>query len=160
MSENDLYDILQSLLPASVQFVDPYLDDVPVPKGDYCQFCLLSRKNIAWNQERQVAVDDDKGTVTAEYDIQRVYSVQIDFYGDNACENAGLFNQTLMQNLQDEENEKVSLKYIGDVENRVFLAENKQYQKRYGFDIDLFIVDTISKEYPYIKRVQTNIKRS
>ena len=99
MSENDLYDILQSLLPAGVQFVDPYLDDVPVPKGDYCQFCLLSRKNIAWNQERQVAVDDDKGTVTAEYDIQRVYSVQIDFYGDKACENAGLFNQTLMQNL-------------------------------------------------------------
>lgn len=158
MTESKLYDILQSLLPKGVQFVDPYLDKVPVPKGDYCQFCLLNRQNIGWNQERQITSDDD--SVTSAYDIERVYFVQVDFYGENAFENAGLFNQTLMQNLQDEETEEVAIKRIGDVENRVFLAENKQYQKRYGFDIELFIVDTISKEYPYIKSVKTNIKRS
>ncbi len=160
MTEQELYDILQSLLPDGVQYVNPYLDDVPVPNGDYCQFCLIDRDNIGWNQERQTEVDEEKRTVTAAYDIERIYTVQIDFYGANACDLAGLYNQKLMQNLQDEENEKISLKRIGRVDNRVFLAENKQYQKRYGFDIELFIVDTISKEYPYIMEIQTQIKRS
>lgn len=155
MTENDVFDYLQALLPSTIQFVDPYLDDVPLPKGDYCQFNILDRRNIGWNQRRQSSFDDETGVVSDNYDIQRIYTVQIDFYGENAFDNAGLFNQILLNNIVDEDNYPVDLKRIGDIQNRTFLAENKLYQKRYGFDIELFIVDTITKDSPYIRAIQT-----
>ena len=52
MRESDLYDTLQALMPEGVQFVDPYLDEVPLPNGDYAQMNVLDVKPIGWNQKR------------------------------------------------------------------------------------------------------------
>lgn len=157
MTESDLYDTLQALMPAGVQFVDPYLDETPVPLGDWAQMNLLSIKPIGWNQRRYTSANEVKQTAGYAYDIERIYTVQIDFYGANALTNASLFHQTLQQNIVDDEANTICLKTIGQIENRTFLQENKKFQKRYGFDIDLFIVDTISKEFPYINNIEVNI---
>lgn len=157
MTESDLYDILQALMPSGVQFVDPYLDEVPTPKGDWAQMNLLSVTPIAWNQERYVA-DKEGGFGSYAYDIERVYSLQIDFYGANALANASLFHQTLQKNVVIEGTE-ISLKTIGDIENRTFLQESKKFQRRYGFDIELFIVDTITSDSAYIDNIVVNIAR-
>ena len=158
MTENDLYDILQSLMPEGVQFVDPYLDEVPLPKGDYVQMNILDIKPIAWNQKRYINTDDEKRTVKYGYDLEKVYKVQIDFYGENAFDNAVSFHQNLMANVVDDD-DAVNLKTIGDIQNRCFLQENKKFLKRYGFDIDLFIVDTITKDSPRLENILVNLAR-
>ena len=156
MTESDLYDILQALMPSGVQFVDPYLDEVPTPKGDWAQMNILNISPIAWNQERYVSAEEGLGSY--EYDIERVYTIQFDFYGANALSNASLFHQTLKKNVVFE-GTTISLKKIGDIDNRSFLQENKKFQRRYGFDIELFIVDTISSESAYIDNIVVNIAR-
>lgn len=157
MTENDLYDTLQALLPSGLQFVDPYLDEVPIPKGDWCQMNILSITPIAWNQ-RRYSVDTQQGLGKFLYDIEKVYHIQFDFYGENALDNANLYHQTLMVNIV-EDDDTISLKRIGDIQNRCFLQENKKYLKRYGFDIEVFIVDTISKDNPYLENILVNYKR-
>jgi hypothetical protein len=57
------------------------------------------------------------------------------------------------------EGTSISLKKIGDIENRSFLQENKKFQRRYGFDIELFIVDTITSDSAYINNIVYNIAR-
>lgn len=157
MTENDLYNTLQAFLPNNLQFVDPYLDDVPLPKGDWCQMNILNITPIAWNQRRYNALNQ-QGTASFLYDIQKVYNIQFDFYGENALDNANLYHQTLMVNIV-EDDDTISLKRIGDIQNRCFLQENKKYLKRYGFDIEVFIVDTISKDNPYLENILVNYKR-
>lgn len=159
MTENELFDILQSMLPNEVQIINPYIDEEPPPIGNYCQFNVINRQNIAWNQSRFVSNDDNKKTVKYAYDIQRIYTVQIDFYGSDSYNLAGLYNQTLMQSLIDDEEGLIDLKKIGIVENRTFLPENKKYQRRYGFDIELFVIDTITDETPYIEKILTTTRR-
>ena len=157
MTESDLYDTLQALMPSGVQFVDPYLDEVPLPLGDWAQMNILSVDPIAWNQERYVA-DTKEGLGSYEYDIERIYTIQIDFYGANALSNASLFHQTLQKNVVFE-GTTISLKRIGVIDNRSFLQENKKFQKRYGFDIELFIVDTISNDSAYIDNIRVTVAR-
>lgn len=157
MTENDLYNTLQAFLPNNLQFVDPYLDEVPLPKGDWCQMNILNITPIAWNQRRYNALNQ-QGTASFLYDIQKVYNIQFDFYGENALDNANLYHQTLMVNIV-EDDDTISLKRIGDIQNRCFLQENKKYLKRYGFDIEVFIVDTISKDNPYLENILVNYKR-
>lgn len=156
MTENDLYNTLQGLMPEGVQFVDPYLDEVPLPKGDYVQMNIIDIEPIAWNQRRIDTSDEEKATFA--YDIERIYRVQVDFYGANAFDNASLFHQSLMVNIV-EDDDTVCLKKIGDIQNRCFLQENKKYLRRYGFDIELFIVDTITKDSPYLKNIVVNLAR-
>lgn len=156
MTENDLYNTLQGLMPEGVQFVDPYLDEVPLPKGDYVQMNIIDIEPIAWNQRRVDTSDEEKATFA--YDIERIYRVQVDFYGANAFDNASLFHQSLMVNIV-EDDDTVCLKKIGDIQNRCFLQENKKYLRRYGFDIELFIVDTITKDSPYLKNIVVNLAR-
>ncbi len=156
MTENDLYNTLQGLMPEGVQFVDPYLDEVPLPKGDYVQMNIIDIEPIAWNQRRVDTSDEEKATFA--YDIERIYRVQVDFYGANAFDNASLFHQSLMVNIV-EDDDMVCLKKIGDIQNRCFLQENKKYLRRYGFDIELFIVDTITKDSPYLKNIVVNLAR-
>lgn len=156
MTENDLYNTLQGLMPEGVQFVDPYLDEVPLPKGDYVQMNIIDIEPIAWNQRRVDTSDEKKATFA--YDIERIYRVQVDFYGANAFDNASLFHQSLMVNIV-EDDDTVCLKKIGDIQNRCFLQENKKYLRRYGFDIELFIVDTITKDSPYLKNIVVNLAR-
>lgn len=159
MIEKDLFDVLQAMLPAEVQYINPYIDDAPVPKGNYCQFNIIDRSNIGWNQDRYVSENNVKKTVTYAHDIQRIYTVQIDFYGKDAFDLAGQYNQILMQSLIDDDNWQVDLKKIGTVENRCFLPENKKYQRRYGFDVELFVIDTITDETPYIENIITSTRR-
>ena len=156
MTENDLYNTLQGFMPEGVQFVDPYLDEVPLPKGDYVQMNIIDIEPIAWNQRRVDTSDEEKATFA--YDIERIYRVQVDFYGANAFDNASLFHQSLMVNIV-EDDDTVCLKKIGDIQNRCFLQENKKYLRRYGFDIELFIVDTITKDSPYLKNIVVNLAR-
>lgn len=156
MTENDLYNTLQGLMPEGVQFVDPYLDEVPLPKGDYVQMNIIDIEPIAWNQRRVDTSDEENATFA--YDIERIYRVQVDFYGANAFDNASLFHQSLMVNIV-EDDDTVCLKKIGDIQNRCFLQENKKYLRRYGFDIELFIVDTITKDSPYLKNIVVNLAR-
>ena len=156
MTENDLYNTLQGLMPEGVQFVDPYLDEVPLPKGDYVQMNIIDIEPIAWNQRRVDTSDEEKATFA--YDIERIYRVQVDFYGANAFDNASLFHQSLMVNIV-EDDDTVCLKKIGDIQNRCLLQENKKYLRRYGFDIELFIVDTITKDSPYLKNIVVNLAR-
>ena len=156
MTENDLYNTLQGLMPEGVQFVDPYLDEVPLPKGDCVQMNIIDIEPIAWNQRRVDTSDEEKATFA--YDIERIYRVQVDFYGANAFDNASLFHQSLMVNIV-EDDDTVCLKKIGDIQNRCFLQENKKYLRRYGFDIELFIVDTITKDSPYLKNIVVNLAR-
>lgn len=158
MLENQLYDKLQSLMPEGVQFINPYLDEVPTPLGDYAQFNVLERENIGWCQERYLNRDaENSDALELAYDIQRVYHIQIDFYGENAYDYAGVYQQTLQQNLVDDEDGDLDLKTISAVENRTFLQENKKYKKRYGFDLNVFVIDTITKESPYFDTIKTRI---
>ena len=152
-TETQVYDALQELMPAGVQFVDPYLDEVPTPLGDWAQMNIFDRTNIGWNQKRYTSHDEQTGKATYSYDVERIYHIQIDFYGENAYDNAGIYQQTLQQSLVDEDG-ILDLKTVGVVENRTYLQENKKYQKRYGFDIEVFVVDTITKESPFIDTIK------
>lgn len=156
MTENDLYDTLQALMPAGLQFVDPYLDEVPLPQDNYAQMNIIEVQPIGWNQRRVDTSDDKKATFA--YDIEKIYRVQIDFYGSESYDNALYFHQSLSVNLV-EDDDTICLKRIGNIENRCFLQENKKYLKRYGFDIELFIVDTITKDSPYLKNILVNLAR-
>lgn len=158
MTENKLYDILQSLLPEGLQFVDPYLDTVPIPQGDYAQMNIIDITPIAWTQRRYVKTDDTEKTVTYAYDWQKVYKVQFDFYGENAFDNAVNYQHNLIAGLTDFDDD-VNLKTVGDVQNRCYLQENKLFLRRYGFDIDLFIVDTIDKTDPRLESIEPTVKR-
>lgn len=156
MTENDLYNVLQGLMPSGLQFVDPYLDEVPLPKDNYAQMNIIEVQPIGWNQRRIDTSDDKKATFA--YDIEKIYRVQIDFYGSESYDNALYFHQSLSVNLV-EDDDTICLKRIGNIENRCFLQENKKYLKRYGFDIELFIVDTITKDSPYLKNILVNLAR-
>lgn len=150
-TEQEVFDALQTMMPAGLQFVDPYQDKVPVPLGDWAQMNIFERTNIGWNQKRYTKTKN--GNAVYEYDVQRVYHIQIDFYGENAYNNAGIYQQTLQQSLVDEDG-ILDLKTVGAVENRTFLQENKKYQRRYGFDIEVFVIDTITKESPYFDTIK------
>ena len=152
-TEKQVYDTLQALMPSGVQFVDPYLDEVPTPLGDWAQMNIFNRENIAWNQERYISHDEQTGKAVYKYDVERIYHIQIDFYGENAFDNAGIYQQTLQQSLVDTDG-ILDLKRVGIIENRTFLQENKKYQKRYGFDIEVFVIDTITKESPYFDKIK------
>jgi hypothetical protein len=138
MTDDEVYTAFQKLLPSDLPCVEAYLDDVPLPKGDYYQMNILSKTPIAWNQERYDKDDNFK------YDLQYVYKIQFDFYGSSSFVNCSYFHQLLMQAVNDDILEKMNLKNISDVQNRCFLQQDKMFQKRYGFDIDVFIVDTIN----------------
>ena len=57
MTETQIYDYLQSLMP-SLQFVNPYTDSVPLPKkGDFATFNILSVEDRGWSQDRQTGYD-------------------------------------------------------------------------------------------------------
>lgn len=152
-TEKQVYDTLQALMPSGVQFVDPYLDEVPTPLGDWAQMNIFNRENIGWNQERYISHDEQTGKAVYKYDVERIYHIQIDFYGENAFDNAGIYQQTLQQSLVDTDG-ILDLKRVGIIENRTFLQENKKYQKRYGFDIEVFVIDTITKESPYFDKIK------
>ena len=96
MAPNQIYDFLQSLMPP-LQWVNPYLSDDAIPPvdTDWATFNIMRVDDRGWSQPRQTSYDANTGIITLAYDVQRIYSLQLDFYGPNAFENASVFKQTL-----------------------------------------------------------------
>ena len=157
MTQKDLFDYLQSLVP-TIQFVDPYLDESPLPPvdTDFATMAVLSVNDRGWSQGRQTAYDATTGLTTVKYDVQRIYTVQFDFYGPNAFDNATLFKQTLQVNLT-QQGTTVDLKNMSDIRNLTYLEENRKYVHRYEFDVDVFVVDTISKQNTTVDKAKITI---
>jgi len=157
MTENDLYNYLQALMP-ELQFIENYTDDVPVPLTDYATFNVINISDRGWSQGRQADYDEerDKGVVKTYYDVQRIYTVQLDFYGANAYDNASTFKQTLQVGLAKTFGD-VDLKSISPIRNLTFLQENKTWLKRYNFDVEVFVVDTVERHSPIIETATVQI---
>lgn len=157
MTEKDLYDYLQALMP-ELQFIENYTDDVPVPLTDYATFNVLDITDRGWSQGRQVEYNEerDKGVVKTLYDVQRIYHVQLDFFGANAYDNASVFKQTLQVGLVKKFG-VVDLKSLSPIRNLTFLQENKAWLKRYSFDAELFVVDTVERGSPIIETATVQI---
>lgn len=155
MTEKGLYDFLQSLMP-ELQFINAYTDDAPVPLSDYATFNVLDISDRGWSQKRQKSYDDEKHTVISAYDVQRIYTVQLDFYGQNAFDNARVFKQTLQVALTKTFG-IADLKQMSPIRNLTFLQENKQWMKRYNFDVELFVVDTVERTSPVIETAKITI---
>lgn len=157
MTEKDLYDYLQSLMP-ELQFISAYTDKAPVPLTDYATFNVINIADRGWSQSRQADYieERDKDLLKVSYDVQRIYTVQIDFYGANAFNNATIFKQNLQVGLT--KNFGIAdLKKISPIRNLTFLQENKQWLKRYNFDIELYVVDTIERNSPIIETATIKI---
>lgn len=157
MKQKVLYDYLQSLMP-TLQWVNPYTDRSPLPPvgTNYATFNIMRVDDRGWSQERPTNYDATTGLISIDYDVQRIYSVQLDFYGPDAFDNASIFKQTLQVNLA-ENFGIVDLKVMSEIRNLTFLQENKEFMPRYSFDLDVFVVDTITKTTPGIERVQIKI---
>ena len=157
MESSALYDFLEGLLPEGLQFVDPYLDEVPLPKGDWAQMNIINVENIGWEQRRTDSFNEIKGLVKNAWDIQRIYTVQFDFYGASAFKNCVQYQQELRVALMEKKSLLLDLKQMGNIENRTALLENKKYLRRYGFDLEVFAVDTIFTEKPYFESIKIRI---
>lgn len=157
MKQSDLYDYLQTLVP-TIQFVDPYIDEAPLPPvgTNFATMAVLSINDRGWSQGRQTAYDATKGTTTVKYDVQRIYSVQFDFYGPDAFENAALYKQTLQVNLT-QQGTVVDLKSMSEIRNLTYLEENRKYVHRYEFDVEVFVVDTIEQTEPVVEVAKITI---
>lgn len=148
---------LESLMP-TIQWVAPYLSNTPLPPigTDWGQINILRVSDRGWSQGRNQSYDDDKGLITVAYDVQRVYSIQIDFFGPNALENALVFKQNLQVGLANNIG-IADLKVMSEIRNLTQLLENTNYMHRYEFDVDVFVVDTITKTTPVIETAEITI---
>ena len=157
MKQKVLYDYLQALMP-TLQWVNPYTDRSPLPPvgTNYATFNVMRVDNRGWSQQRPTGYDKSTGLISIDYDVQRIYSLQLDFYGPDAFDNAIEFQQTLQVNLAHIFG-VADLKVMSEIRNLTFLQENKEYMPRYNFDVDVFVVDTITQTAPGIERVQIKI---
>lgn len=163
MKDNDLYDFLQSYLPTGLQFINPYIDNSPVPLDDYAVMNILYVTPVTRiSQQRQNSYDDIEKTVSINYDWEKIYKVQFDFYGSNALDNALNYQHNLQVNLDDNtytDEININIKEISEIRNLSDLLQSKKYLKRYSFDISLFVIDTITKEDIYLTNFQNTICR-
>lgn len=157
MTRNDLYDYLQSQMP-TIQFVNPYLETDPLPRHDvdFATMNIIGVDDRGWAQTVQTGYDESAGTTSLRFDTQRIYRVQIDFYGPNAFENATAFKQTLQVNLAKQKT-TVDLKSMSGIRNLTSLDDSKQYNHRYSFDVEVFLVDSITQSTPVIETAKITI---
>lgn len=142
-----------------LQWVMPYdSDDALPPVGtNWGQINIIRVFDRGWSQRRKSTVYDDKtGLITQSWDVQRIYSVQIDFFGPDALDNATRFKQTLQVGLATEYG-IADLKVMSEIQNLTQLLENTSYMHRYEFDVDVFVVDTITKTTPVIETAEITI---
>lgn len=157
MTRNQLSAYLRGLMP-ELQWVKPYdsYDALPPVGTDWGQINITNVSDRGWSQNRQSAYDDTTGKITQSWDVQRIYSIQIDFFGPNALENATRFKQYLQVGLA-EEYGIADLKVMSEIRNLTELLENTNYMHRYEFDVDVFVVDTITKTTPVIETAEITI---
>lgn len=157
MTLTDVYDYLQAQMP-TLQFVDPYIDDAPLPtRGtDYATMNVMGASDRGWAQKVPTAYNAQTGLDTLRFDTQRIYRIQIDFYGPNAFSNATVFKQTLQVNLTKQKT-TLDLKTMSDIRNLTFLDESKTYIHRYSFDVEVFLVDSITQTTPVIESAKITI---
>lgn len=157
MTRNQLSTYLRNLMP-ELQWVMPYesYDSLPPVGTNWGQINITSVSDRGWSQNRQSAYDDTTGKITQSWDVQRIYSVQIDFFGPNALENATRFKQYLQVGLATEYG-IADLKVMSEIRNLTQLLENTDYMHRYEFDVDVFVVDTITKTTPVIETAEITI---
>lgn len=157
MTRNQLSTYLRALMP-ELQWVMPYesYDSLPPVGTNWGQINITSVSDRGWSQNRQSAYDDTTGKITQSWDVQRIYSVQLDFFGPNALENATRFKQYLQVGLATEYG-IADLKVMSEIRNLTQLLENTDYMHRYEFDVDVFVVDTITKTTPVIETAEITI---
>ncbi len=157
MTYNELSTYLRNLMP-EIQWVKPYQDKNPIPpvNTNWAQITIMNVADRGWSQARQSSFDETTGLITQKYDVQRIYSIQIDFYGPDAFEKAAVFKQTLQVGLANN-NGFADLKVMSELRNMTQLLENKTYMHRYNFDVDVFVVDTITTTTPAIETAQVTI---
>lgn len=157
MIEKDLYDYLQPLMP-ELQWCNPYINDYPLPTDgrDFATFTLINLSPIGWNIPKTKEYDEETGLVTVGYTQQKVYTVQLDFYGKNALDNANTFRQYLTMNLQ-RPGMTTGLKSVSPLRNLTSLITNKKWERRYEFEIELFIVDEVVTTQPIIETATIKI---
>lgn len=162
LTEKQIYDYLDALLPSTVQFVDPYLDSESLPNTDYAVMNILYIRNIGRSMTRESSVDEEEKTVTVANDQQRIFKIQFDFYGAGAFDNARAYQQILQIKIDDETHtnkNSMHIKTISEIRNLSDLLENKKYLKRYGFDFELFVVDSQNITDIYLDNFQNTINR-
>lgn len=131
-------------------------DSLPPVGTNWGQISILRVSDRGWSQDRQTAYDERTGTISQAWDVQRIYSIQIDFFGPDALENATVFKQTLQVGLATEYG-IADLKVMSEIRNMTQLLENTNYIHRYNFDVDVFVVDTITKTTPVIETAEITI---
>lgn len=156
-TRTELSAYLRTLMP-EVQWVQPYLNNSPLPppNTNWATLNIMGVADRGWSQARQSTYDETTGLITQEYDVQRIYTVQFDFYGPDALYNACRFKQNLQVGLATQTG-IADLKSMSEIRNLTFLMENKAYMHRYNFDTEMFVVDTITKTTPAIETAQITI---
>lgn len=154
---NDLLDYLQGLINLNdLIFISPYNSNSPYPKGDWALMVPLNINNLGWQQLRNNG--EESGNVNIILDTQQLYSIQFDFYGENAYSNAIIAKQQLMYGITSNKKSLCSLKKFSEIRNLTELLENKHYKSRYSFDVDLYINDTYTIIEPYFTNAKITTK--
>lgn len=131
-------------------------DSLPPVGTNWGQISILRVSDRGWSQDRQAAYNDETGIISQAWDVQRIYSIQIDFFGPDALENATAFKQYLQVGLATQTG-IADLKVMSEIRNLTQLLENTNYMHRYNFDVDVFVVDTITKTTPVIETAEITI---
>lgn len=149
---------LAGLMPELI-WVEPYDTHSPLPPNNtnWGQISILHISDRGWSQRRKNPdYDATTNKITNYYDVQRIYSVQIDFYGPDAMENALRYKQFLQVGLSTEYG-IADLKVMSEVRCLTELLENTEYIQRFNFDVDVYVVDTITKTTDAIDNAQITI---
>lgn len=142
MNRSDIFDYLQEHAPTGVQFVDPYLTDVPPPNGDFCSLNILPIEDVGLSAVRTSAYDATSQTISQEFSQERLYTVQFDCFGSGAFGLALSIKGTLKDFFYNNVDTLFRIKTVSDIENTTELMTDKRYKERYTFRMSFFIIDT------------------
>jgi hypothetical protein len=126
----------------SFQFIEAYLNDEPAPLVDYGVIFIRSVKPKSWGQIREIVDLRQEQIVKFVKDMQRIYTFQVDIFGNNALENIKLIQQYL-DALLDNDRELGMKGNLGEILDKTYIMDNSRWMRYYSFDFELFIVDTI-----------------
>ena len=125
---------------------------IKVPKTqDELNNIVVGKRNIELNQEGEAEYVEETDTLNINYNQLKVATIQLDFYGPDALTYCNYYKQVLKMNFQVSKGQGLlDLKKISDIRDLTFLEPNKHFCRRYNFDIEAYIVDTIQISSQYI----------